>query len=100
MARLRQVFLPRDREFFDLFEEAGGNIKRAAELQDRAAAAGRDPIPVTVSGAPPKPDVIERLAAAGVHRCTFYVPPAPAGEIERHIDKRAALVEEARQLTA
>ena len=32
MARLSQVFLPRDREFFDLFEEASGNIQRAAEL--------------------------------------------------------------------
>jgi predicted phosphate transport protein (TIGR00153 family) len=32
MARLSQVFLPRDREFFDLFEEAGGNILRSAEL--------------------------------------------------------------------
>jgi uncharacterized protein len=32
MARLSQVFLPRDREFFDLFEEAAGNIQRAAEL--------------------------------------------------------------------
>jgi predicted phosphate transport protein (TIGR00153 family) len=35
MARLSQVFLPRDREFFDLFEEAGLNIKRAAELLER-----------------------------------------------------------------
>jgi predicted phosphate transport protein (TIGR00153 family) len=34
MARLSQVFLPRDREFFDLFEEAGVNIHRAAELLD------------------------------------------------------------------
>src|SRR5690349_24450582 len=32
MARLSSVFHPRDREFFDLFEEAGGNILRAAEL--------------------------------------------------------------------
>jgi uncharacterized protein len=32
VARLSQVFHPRDREFFDLFEEAGGNILRAAEL--------------------------------------------------------------------
>jgi predicted phosphate transport protein (TIGR00153 family) len=32
MARLSQVFHPRDREFFDLFEEAGGNVHRAAEL--------------------------------------------------------------------
>jgi uncharacterized protein len=32
MARLSQVFAPRDREFFDLFVEAGGNIVRAADL--------------------------------------------------------------------
>ena len=35
MARLSQVFLPRDRVFFDLFEEAGGNIQRAAELLEQ-----------------------------------------------------------------
>jgi len=35
MARLSQVFAPRDREFFDLFEEAGANILRAADLLDR-----------------------------------------------------------------
>ncbi len=35
MARLSQVFSPRDREFFDLFEEAGRNIVRAADLLDR-----------------------------------------------------------------
>ena len=33
--RLSSVIAPRDREFFDLFEEAGGNILRAAELLDR-----------------------------------------------------------------
>jgi predicted phosphate transport protein (TIGR00153 family) len=30
--RLSSVIAPRDREFFDLFEEAGGNILRAARL--------------------------------------------------------------------
>jgi uncharacterized protein len=35
MARLSQVFAPRDREFFDLFEEASTNILRAADLLDR-----------------------------------------------------------------
>ena len=30
MARLSQIFAPKEREFFDLFEEAGGNIVRAA----------------------------------------------------------------------
>jgi len=33
--RLSSVLVPRDREFFDLFEEAGGNIVRAADLLDR-----------------------------------------------------------------
>src|SRR3712207_6766749 len=32
MARLSQVFAPKDREFFDLFEEAAGNISRAGDL--------------------------------------------------------------------
>jgi predicted phosphate transport protein (TIGR00153 family) len=35
MARLSQVFAPRDREFFDLFEEAGRNILHAADLLDQ-----------------------------------------------------------------
>src|SRR5215210_4436547 len=33
--RLSSVLAPRDREFFDLFEEAAGNIARAADLLDR-----------------------------------------------------------------
>ena len=35
MGRLSKVFAPRDRVFFDLFEEAGQNILRAADLLDR-----------------------------------------------------------------
>jgi predicted phosphate transport protein (TIGR00153 family) len=35
MARLSQVFAPKDREFFDLFEESAGNVVRAADLLDR-----------------------------------------------------------------
>jgi uncharacterized protein len=35
MARLTQLFAPREREFFDLFEEAGANIVRACELLER-----------------------------------------------------------------
>ena len=33
--RLPSVVGPRDRQFFDLFEEAGGNIVRASDLLDR-----------------------------------------------------------------
>src|SRR3954464_8212689 len=35
MPRLAQVFVPREQEFFDLFEEAGTNIVRAADLLDQ-----------------------------------------------------------------
>jgi uncharacterized protein len=35
MARLTQVFAGRDREFFDLFEEAARNVLRGAELLDQ-----------------------------------------------------------------
>src|SRR4051812_39416405 len=33
--RLSAVIAPRDREFFDLFEEAGGNIVRATDLLEQ-----------------------------------------------------------------
>jgi predicted phosphate transport protein (TIGR00153 family) len=35
MARLSAIFAPKEREFFDLFEEAGANIQRAADLLER-----------------------------------------------------------------
>jgi uncharacterized protein len=38
MPRLAQVFGPRDRAYFELFEEAGRNILRAAELLDEMLA--------------------------------------------------------------
>jgi uncharacterized protein len=38
VARLSQVFVPKDREFFDLFEEAAQNIVRAADLLDQMLA--------------------------------------------------------------
>jgi predicted phosphate transport protein (TIGR00153 family) len=38
MARLTQVFAGRDREFFDLFEEAAQNVLRGADLLDQMMA--------------------------------------------------------------
>jgi predicted phosphate transport protein (TIGR00153 family) len=35
MARLSQIFVPKDREFFDLFEEAASNVVRGADLLDQ-----------------------------------------------------------------
>ena len=45
--RLSQVIAPRDREFFDLFEEAAGNILRAADLLDRMLRSFPDQAPTT-----------------------------------------------------
>ncbi len=38
MPRLAQVFAPRDRVYFELFEEAGRNVVKAADLLDRLLA--------------------------------------------------------------
>src|ERR671939_2070164 len=38
MARLGQIFASRDREFFDLFEEAANNVVRGADLLDQMLA--------------------------------------------------------------
>ncbi len=71
---------------------ASGLGERVAELQRLAGDAGRDPIPVTLSGARPDPELIERGERAGVHRCTFYIAPADAGETERQLDELASTV--------
>lgn len=53
---------------------------RMAELRAMAAAAGRGPIPVTLFGAAPRPELIEQWAELGVERVLFPLPAAPAGE--------------------
>jgi probable F420-dependent oxidoreductase len=63
-----------------------GIRQRVAELGRLAEEAGRDPIPVTLSGAKPDPELLETAEEAGIHRCTFYVSPGKAGEVERELD--------------
>jgi probable F420-dependent oxidoreductase len=67
--------------------------ERIEELQRRAEDAGRGPIPVTVFGANPDPEFVERLRAVGVGRCTFYVRPEEPGEVERQLDELAKLLD-------
>ena len=55
-----------------------------------AEEAARGPIPVTLSGAKPDRELIERGEEAGVHRCTFYIEPADNGETERQLDELAS----------
>jgi probable F420-dependent oxidoreductase len=65
---------------------------RIAELQRRAEDAGREAIPVTLFGAPRKPERLERLERAGITRFLFILPPAEAGEVERKLDEYAQVV--------
>ncbi len=62
---------------------------RIAELGARAAEIGRDPIPVTLVGAVPDPERIERLARAGVHRVVFWLPQEDAEAVEQGFDRYA-----------
>jgi len=64
-----------------------GLTERLEELRRLAAEAGHDPIPVTLSGAKPDPELIERGKQAGVHRCTFYIQPADADGTKRQLDE-------------
>jgi len=67
-----------------------GLTERIEQLNRMAEAAGRDPIPVTLSGARPDPELIEQGEQAGVHRCTFYIEPTDAAETEVQLDQLAS----------
>jgi probable F420-dependent oxidoreductase len=69
-----------------------GLRERISELQQLAEVAGRKRIPVTLSGAKPDRELIERGEQAGVHRCTFYIPPSDRGGTERALDELAAAI--------
>jgi uncharacterized protein len=75
MARLSQLFAPREREFFDLFEEASANIVRAADLLERMLDAwpdhgemARDVVVCEQEGDRITHDIIQRL------NTTFVTP--------------------------
>jgi probable F420-dependent oxidoreductase len=60
-------------------------LERIADIQRRAADAGRD-IGVTVHGAPTRPERLERYREAGIERAIFHLPSGDRGEIERRLD--------------
>ena len=62
---------------------------RIAELRRRGEEAGRGRIPVTYFGADGDPAQVERFAEAGVDRCLFYLPSAPADEVRAKVDELA-----------
>jgi probable F420-dependent oxidoreductase len=64
---------------------------RIAELERRAAEAGRGRVPVSIYAVPAEPGVVSRLADAGVDRVLFDLPTLPAGETEERLDELAAV---------
>ena len=74
------------------FNRVSGLRERISELQQLAEEAGRTRIPVTLSGAKPDPELIERGEQAGVDRCTFYIPPSERDGTERALDELAAAI--------
>jgi probable F420-dependent oxidoreductase len=61
------------------------------ELQERAKATGRGPIPVSVFGVPPSQEVIEQYAAMGVDRVIFGVRPESADQVLPALRRYAAV---------
>ena len=72
----------------------GDTLGRIPELQELAAEAGRDPIPVSVFGAPANAEAIDELAEAGVPRAILSLPPADEGQVITVLDHYASFVEE------
>lgn len=67
-----------------------GLIARIAELQRKAAEAGRDPIPVTLYGAMRDAARLQRFAEGGVGRAVFWVAPDGRAEVESRLDEVVA----------
>jgi probable F420-dependent oxidoreductase len=63
-----------------------GVLEAIAELRRRGQEAGRD-IPVIVMSPPPKPEVLERYAQAGVERVVFWLPSAGRARVERSLER-------------
>ena len=68
--------------------------ERVTELQRRAAAAGREPLPVTFYAVKPQAEALRRYAEAGVDRAVFLLPPAGRDVVEPLVDAYAALADE------
>jgi probable F420-dependent oxidoreductase len=66
-------------------KDLDGLAARIEELQDRAAAAGRDPIPMTIIFA--RLDCLDRYVEMGVSRCLFMLPSAPRDAVLEELDR-------------
>ena len=74
----------------------GDTAEQVDALQKAAAERGRGPIPVTIFGARPKPEILVGYAEAGVDRALIALPSAPVGDTLRRLDRYADLLKETR----
>src|SRR5262245_55943025 len=66
-------------------------IPRITELRQRAKAAGRGAIPITVFGVRPDAKALDALAAAGVDRAVFLIPSGDRDAVLPHVDQCATV---------
>jgi probable F420-dependent oxidoreductase len=71
-------------------EPEDGLSERMPELQVRARAAGRDPIPITIYGADPQD--VESYAESGAHRCVYWLPARDREETVRRVEEISASI--------
>lgn len=69
-------------------------VGKIAEVRQAAEDIGRDPSELEFGqfGTPPKAEIIEQLAEAGVERAVLGLPPAPADEVLPLLDSHAELL--------
>lgn len=69
-------------------------LERLPEVRELARGAGRDPqrFEISIFAAPPKAEALQRMRDAGVTRAILALPPAPADEVERLLDRHAELI--------
>ncbi len=77
-------------DFFDTPDDFG---RRAAALRQRAADAGRGPIPITLFNATPDRGLLDAFAEAGADRCLFTLDIERADEALSTLDEWAKLVQ-------
>ncbi len=65
--------------------------QRITEFWQQSEAAGRGRLPVTVFGAPADDRLVDEYRSAGVSRCVFRLPAAPAAEVLPVLDRAAAV---------
>jgi hypothetical protein len=69
-------------------------VEKIPALRRRLEQAGRDPktVPVSIFFAPPKREVLDGLAAAGVSRVIFGLNPEPRDRVLPRLDAYAAVM--------